>query len=359
MTLTAKQIQAAKWLTEALAGNAESKHKLAEGISTSDIPVQLTPALSYIALQAYEEVVRIWPKFAGKETVPDFESNPYYRFEWSDDDIEASNAGTKFIQGGLPRIPEYGEYPVLRFNASDLTIKTAKSGVQIKYSWESLHKTRNFGMLRRTFVEFGKRAAKQEDIEATKILVDVNGPNAKYWNATNQNVVTGNPVLSMESLQAAFEQIALQTSEGVRISVPSQYVLVVPPTLETVANDILAVQKVTKQVVSGGVTETTESGNPVSGKIREVVVNNYLAQIAGTNADTAWFLIPVVGSTPNPNVVNVFLEGNESPKIFVQRTTVENPEDGAFIDDSYSTKTRHIVLGGFIDPAATIASAGK
>lgn len=360
MKLTTKQVAATKLLKEALSGNREAQHKLSEGISTSDIPVQLTPALSAIALNTFTETVRIWTDFAGREVVPDFESNPYYRFEWADSDIEKATAGITFIEGGLANIPEYDEYPVLRFTASELQISTRKNGVQIKFSWEALYRTRNFNLLRRTFTEFGRRAANQEDIEATKVLVNSSGVNATYWNATNQNILTGNPALSFESLQDAMDAVALQTdSAGVRITPPSKFNLVIPPALRATADGIMAIQQVEVQNTDGTTTTTTTTGNPVSGKINKIVENGWLAKIAGENADTVWFLVPVPGSMPNQAVVNVFLEGEEGPKVFVQRTTNSDPLEGAFIDDSYSTKTRHVVAGAFIDPAGTIASAGK
>lgn len=361
-TMTERQLEVAKLFKEALAGNAEAKHKLSEGIATSDIPVQLSPTLSYVALKAFEAIPQVWPQFADKESIADFESHPYYTFVWGDGDIEAATAGEDFVSGGLARIPEYGEYPVLRFSASEISISTAKSGVQIKFSWESLHKTRNFNLLKRTFAEFGKRAAIAEDVEATKVLVNKSGINTANFKVANQNVLTGNPELSLEALKAAFEQIATQTDilgkTGQTISVPAKWNLVIGQGLQTVADEILAVQSV-ETVVTDGDTETrTKTGNPVAGRINKVIVNPYINKIAGANADKAWFLLPTVGSMPRPAVVNVFLEGYEKPSVFIQKTTTSNPEDGNFIDDSYATKTRHVVAGAFIDPAGTIVSSG-
>lgn len=363
-TGTKRQLEVAKLFAQAISGDANAKHTLAEGISTSDIPVQLTPTLSAVALKSFNETPQIWKDFAAREVVSDFESSPFYSFVWGDQDIEKSTNGVEHIEGGLALIPEYGEYPVLRFTASDVSVVTRKNGVQIKYSWEALYKTRNFNMLRRTFEEFGRRAARTEDIEATRVLVTAAGVNSANFNGANQNLATANPPLSYESLQAAFEQIAGQTQVlgggSGRITVPSQWVLVVPPALAVTADQILAITGQETSVVNGTETVVTTAGNAVKGRIAKVVVNNYLTQIDGSaNADTTWFLLPAVGTMPNPAVVNVFLEGEEGPKVFVQKTTTGNPEDGAFIDDSYSTKTRHVVAGGFIDPAGTLVSNGS
>ena len=55
----------------------------------------------------------------------------------------------------------------------------------------------------------------------------------------------------------------------------------------------------------------------------------------------------------------MFLSGHETPRVFVKRDTNSSPEDGSFDDDSYETKVRHFVQGGFISDVATIVSDGS
>lgn len=357
-TFTKAQRDAAELLQEALAGDRLAQFKFIEGISTSDLPVQLAQTNTAIALNDYEDVPKIWTEWASRIVLPNFEPQTYKNFQWGDEDVEPENAGEKFYTGGLAHIPEYGEYPVLRFTASDKFLTLQKNGVQIKFSWESLIATRDFGMITRTWAEFGKRAGVTENIEATKPLVKSTGINTDFWNVGNQNIVTGNPILSRESLQNAFAQLATQTYNGRRASfVPSGYKLVVPRTLEFTAQEILDADKITVSTTTGNKTSVVETANTMRGKF-SIVVNDYLTQVAGANADKAWFLIPTPGSSLNPNVFNAFLAGNETPKIFVEKTTTAAEIDGAFIDDSYSTKTRHVVSGGFLQPQGTIASAG-
>ena len=355
---TKEQQKAALLFDEALNGDVKAQHKFIEGISTSDIPKQLAPMNNLIALNEYDSAPKIWQEWATRLVLPNFEPQQYKQFQWGDEDIEPENAGEKFYNGGLAHIPEYGEYPVLRFTATDQFLTLQKSGVQIKFSWESLIATRDFGLITRTWTEFGRRAAFTEHIEATKPLVKSTGINTDYWNATNQNIVTGNPELSAEALQNAFQQLATQTYNGRRASfVPSGYKLVIPRGLEFTAQGILDVDKVTNTTTDGTTTTVTETGNTLRGKF-SIVVNDYLTQIAGSNADKAWFLVPNPGTALNPNIFNAFLQGNETPKIFVEKTTTSAEIDGAFIDDSYSTKTRHVVSGGFLRPEGTIGSSG-
>lgn len=361
-TFSKAQRDAAELLENALAGDRLAQYKFVEGISTSDLPVQLAATNTAIALNDYQDVPKIWTEWATRLVLPNFEPQVYKNFQWGDEDIEPENAGEKFYTGGLAHIPEYGEYPVLRFTASDQFLTLQKNGVQIKFSWESLIATRDFGMITRVWSEFGKRAGITENIEATKPLVTASGINAAYWNSANQNIVSGNPELSAEALQNAFQQLATQEYNGRRASfVPSGYKLVIPRSLEFTAQSILDVDKVTRTVSDtvGSVTTTDvmETGNTLRGKF-SIVVNDYIPQVAGSNADTAWFLVPNPGTALNPNIFNAFLAGNETPKIFVEKTTTSAEIDGAFIDDSYSTKTRHVVSGGFLRPEGTIASSG-
>lgn len=356
--MTKNELNAALLFEAALKGDIKAQHKFLEGISTSDIPVQMTPVLNRLALDNYAEVPVTWTEYAARQTLASFESTPYMQFApWDDQDVEASTEGRTFIDGGLPRVPEYGEYSVLRFSASQKSLKLAKSGVQIKFSWESLIKTRDFGLIQRAFREFGARSRRQEDYEAALQLVTQSGLNTANWNSTNQNIVTNNPQLSLPALDAAFTQLATQTYNGNRVTLPGNYKLVIPRSLLSVAEAIKNIQTIETDVVSGGTTTKTISSNTTGSKF-DIVVADSISTIAGAAADKFWFLIPPPGSTPNPSVLNLFLQGHETPEIFVKKSTDSSPEDGAYEDDSYSTKVRHANSGAFLEPAATIMSKG-
>lgn len=355
MKLTKKQLQAAEDFHGALQGDRKAAERFVEGISTSDYPVQLNPALNKIALGNYAEQPKIWTGWATKINLPDFRQNQYWQFNgFGDTDIEPETAGYAHNDGSLPRVPEYDEYPVIRFSASEKGLTLVKSGVQIKISWEAIINDRDFDLLRRIPAEFGRRAAQKEDEEATLPLLS-----STNFSVGNNNLYTNNPALTLESLEGAFQAISQQTYNGRRVIPAQRYALVVPPALEFTANKIKTVTEVTEVITSGSTETRQKSGNPVSGKF-DVVVNPYINQLGtGSNLDTSWWLIPKPGSTPNPSVVNAFLTGRDKPQIFVQKTTTGDPVDGAFIDDSYSTKVRHVVTGGFIEPAGTLFSNGS
>jgi hypothetical protein len=339
--LTEKHVEAAKILHEALNGDKRAQNLLVEGISTSDYPVLLAPALNKILLAEYAEQPLIWNKIASRETVDDFREQEYMisDFDHTDPDITPTTAGEKHFPGALPRVPEYGEYQRIRFAASGQSLKTKKNGVAMQISWEAIVNDRNFQLLRRVPRDFGRRAAEQEDVEVVRLLTL-----ASLW--TGGNLLT-NTALSLEGLKAALKHIQ---DQGYGYQAP-KYKLVVPNELVLDAEAILAIQRVETEVstVDGDVTtvERTEGGNPVAGKISEVVATDKYTALGG--AATDWFLIPDVGSKPNPGLVNTFLSGHERPEVFVKRTTFSAPEDGSFQDDDYESKVRHVVAGGAID----------
>lgn len=326
---------------------------LKEGLSTSDIPSLLSPSLSALSLANYAEAPKIWRQFASQETLPDFEKQDYRSFvpDWSDKDVEPSTAGDRFITGGLPTVPEYGEYSRLAFEAIGKELSLKKSGVAVQFSWEMLRNARNLQLIRRAFAEFGKRAAVKEDHEATKQL------SADNFNSTNGNLATGDAAgeLSLEQLQAAFEQIGNQTWNGRRISAPRHYKLVVGTANAIKAESIKQITEVERVEGVGTATETRyKTGNVVGGRFT-VVENPYFAEVG--IPDDAWFLIG--DNTLNPTVINAFLEGHTAPSIFVKRTTNSSPEDGSFENDDYETKVRHVVTGNFLLPQGTLGYLGS
>src|SRR5690606_2549388 len=160
-------------------------------------------------------------------TVQDFGLQEWYGFTgWGDSDVEPENAGTQFISGGLPRVPEYGEDSRLRLEPTEKRFRPPKTRAAVAFSTELTVERPNFGLIPSAFSEFGRRSAETEDHEATKVLLS-----NVHFSAQNGNLATGaaNGPLSIPALEAAFQQIAQQTDQnGNRVRVASRYALVVP-----------------------------------------------------------------------------------------------------------------------------------
>lgn len=356
MTITKRQFEAAEMLSEALNGEGLARERavrrLQEAISTSDIPVQLGPAMTSILMASYNEVFTSWSEYARRIVVDDFESSELYTFEFRDPEIAGVNDGDPFYSGGLAGLGELDEYPVISLEASGVKVKTRKAGVQIALSWEAIRRNGKINLVREALTDFGKRVKKNENFQAASQLVDSDGVRA-HWT----NRATGNPELSLGALENSFLDLAVLTdAKGRRITSPSQYNLVVPPALKPIADGIVGIGRLTRTDAEGN---TYEMNNPVAGKIRKVIEVPEIGAIAGANADKAWFLLPDANELPLPHVANVFLSGEESPRVFVKKDTNSSPEDGSYDNDSYATKVRHFVSGAFGSADATIVSDGS
>lgn len=365
MSITTRQLEAAKIWDDALRGDRMAQLKVKESISTSDFPVQIQPYLNRILLENYAALPKVWDTFATRTVLDDFRPQKYFQFKFDQNNIPDANGGEAFIDGSLPNVGEYDEYPTLSFSATEQQISIKKSGERIRFSWESIVNDNNFGVLERLPNELALHAAGLEDREATKQLVATGGLNTTNFNTTNQNlgsVANGaglNPALSITSLQNAMNAVNQQTYNGRTITPVQRWTLVVSPALEMTARNILAVTEIRTTV--GSQLQTTT--NPIAGRI-DVVVNPWLTRI-NTGAAAYWFLIPAPTTSLNPSVVLSFLRGYETPELRVKSeggyllSGAEVPiRDGSFDNDDFQMRIRHLATGGFLVPAGTFASTG-
>jgi hypothetical protein len=367
MNITTRQLEAAKVWDAALRGDRSAQLRVKEGISTSDFPTQISPVLNQILLEQYAALPKVWDTFATKLTLDDFRPQKYYQFQFDQNPIPSANGGEAFIDGSLPNVGEFDEYPTLSFSASDLSVSVKKSGERIRFSWEAIVNDNNFGVLERLPSELALHAAGLEDREATKQLVSATGLNTTNFNSTNGNigsVANGaglNPVLSLNNLQLAMAAVNKQTYAGRPISPVQRWTLVVPPALEMTARNILSVTEIRTTVGSDLLT----TGNPVAGRV-DVVVNQWITKInTDASAATTWFLIPAPASSLNPSVVLSFLRGYETPELRIKDNnsyTLAGGEvpvrDGSFDNDDFQMRIRHLATGGFLVPAGTFGSKG-
>jgi hypothetical protein len=360
--ITPRQLEAAKLLEGALRGDRMDKIKLQEGIATSDLPELLVPTLNKVLLEEYEATPKVWDQFATQLVVDDFRPVTFQALKY--DDAGEDNQGDTFREGSLPTVGEYDEYPTAGwFSVTEQTMQVKKAGQRIRFSWESIVNDGQIGLLERLPVELALKAAGKEDEEVTKQLVATGGLNTSNFKSGNQNLLSGNPALSLESLEDAIEAANLQTYNGRQITPVTQFALVIPRALEMTARKILAVQEVRSETTAGGVATTTISGNPIGSQVT-IVVNDWLTKI-NSGAGAYWFLIPVPGQQLNPAVALGFLRGYETPELRIKSNGGlylgggEVPaREGSFDNDDWEMRIRHISTGGFIVPAGTMASTG-
>jgi hypothetical protein len=360
--ITPRQVEAAKLLEGALRGDRNDKLKLQEGISTSDLPVQLAPTINKILLENYAALPKVWDRFATRMVMDDFRPQTFMALSYDDDG--KNNQGDTFREGSLPTVGEYDEYPTAGwFAVTEKTLSVKKAGQRVRFSWEAIVNDGNISLLERLPIELAQKAAGKEDEEVTKQLVATGGLNTANFNSGNQNLFSGNGALTLENLEKAIQAANLQTYNGNLISPVTRFALVVPRSLELTARKILAVQTVETSATVGSIVTKTITGNPIGSQV-EVVVNDWIVKI-NPSAGAYWFLIPVPSQNLNPGVALGFLRGYEAPELRVKAnggTFLGGGDvparDGSFDNDDFEMRIRHIATGGFLVPAGTIASTG-
>ena len=360
--ITPRQVEAAKLLEGALRGDRNDRIKLQEGIATSDLPVQLAPTINKILFENYQTLPKVWDQFATRILVDDFRKQQYLNLRYEDEGMD--NQGDKFREGSLPTVGEYDEYPTAGFfSVTETDFAVKKAGQRIRFSWEAVVNDNNISVLERLPIELAQKAAGKEDEEVTKQLVASGGLNTANFKSANNNLLSGNAALTLESLEAAIEAANLQQYNGKLIQPVSQFALVIPRALEMTARRILAVTSVETTTTSGSVATKRITGNPIGSQIT-IVVNDWLTKI-NSGAGAYWFLIPTPSATLNPSVVLGFLRGYETPELRVKSAAGTYagggavPENyGSFEIDDWQMRIRHTATGGFFVPAGTIASTG-
>lgn len=340
-----RTFEAAKLLEGALSGDRKDKNAFFEALVTTDLPAALTPALNKKVLDEYERIPVAWEAFAERELVDDFRPQEVARMGLTGDGIPASTSGEEFVPDILPRVEELGEYPLLGIRGSDVSFKTQKNGVRFALSWESIVNNRDLRLIERAISKFASMSREKEEYLATWQYVTSSGINTANLTSgalgTNDNLLSGNPVLSAASLEDAWIQATQHEIDGQRIRMPARMNLIVPSALAFEAERILSRNVVTDLPGSGGGV-AYEGPNPLSGRF-DVVVNDWFSVLDSTNGATTWMIAPKPGAFDMGGAALAFLRGHENPRYFVRNTHNGNPADGDFDLDAYETKVRHIV----------------
>lgn len=358
ITMNKRQYELACLMEGALEGDKRDTDKFFEAMTTSDHPALLVPAINKRVQDEAAAIPSRWREVASTQLVDDFRLQEIVRPRMTDGNILPKNVGKTFVEGGLPKIGELGEYPTISMDATGYQFRIAKSGVKAALSWEEVINGRSIGILDRFITNFATRAARQEGFEAFLQFVTGTGLNTTNLtdgtNGTNDALLAGNPALSRAGLKAALAQAATHRLDGFRISMPAKFNLVVSPTNEVEAREILSAIEIRETSTSGSVE--TISRNDLASKF-DLVVADEIVQI-NDSADDFWFIVPKPGAIADANASVAFLRGYEAPQVFVKDTTVQNPMDGDFDHDAIETKVRHTASGVWSGAYGVVASTG-
>jgi hypothetical protein len=346
-----KLVATAQLVERAQKGSRLARFTLSEAMTTSDFPIVFGGLMDRVLLGGYRETPASWPKFVKKRTVKDFR--------------EVKSITLDGGQAVLEKVKERGEYPEVSLAENEYGYSVSKYGRRLSLDWEMLinDDIEAFNDVPR---RFGVAARRTEDKFVTNLFVDANGPHAGFFTGGNDNIVTGNPVLSITGLQAAMTQISNQVDDEGEPIIFEKYVLVIPPALETTARNIVNATEI-RLTANGGVSGQELVGPNWARDIVDIAVAHYIPPIAKTaNGNTSWFLFgdPRVANRPALEVG--FLQGHEEPEVFMRKSDQvrvsgadAGEEEGSFENDSVDYKIRHVLGGTRLDPRSAVASNGS
>jgi hypothetical protein len=332
----ARLVEAATLIGRVWDGDRRARLQLEEALSTSDFGSLFGATLDRQLLAAYQAAPSVWQSFATRRVVRDFRPASFF-------DILGG-------QAILPEVGQLAEYPARDVDTAELTIKVGKRGARFALSWETMVND-DLDAFRDLPQRLAQAARNTEDHIAAG-LVEVGGvPNPQFFKGNA--VLTGNPVLSSESLEAALTELGKRKDADGNPIVTNGRVLMVGPALEMTARRIINASEI--RVTDGDRTIVT--GNTLSGAVT-LVVNPWL-----TSA-TAWYVLPAPGGA-RPALAVAFLRGYETPEIRVKADTGSMvgggqvaPTDGSFDIDDIQYRARHVLGGGTLLADAVIASTG-
>lgn len=365
-------------LAEAFKGNWAAMARLKEAISTNDFPI-LFGQVTQLALQGqYARLPQQWTAFSSRYTATNLKNQRLMDWNPTFGQLPEQNGGETRHPFALPRIPELTEFPTFKLEARGQEWGLNKYGARFPFSFESFIND-EFQVIQDMPGEMAAMGRDTEDVLTTAVIADSSGPNANYFNtswdfgdlANAGNIMEGNPPLSVSALEQAMQEIGLRRINGLEgrpVVVPS-WVLVVPPSMEILANEIAAIA--TQEIVRGDPSSAAgqvrfQRSNQARGRFT-VQVNQWLPLIdTSENAATTWYLLPTGGSTGTRRaIVTSFLAGHEAPELRIKNDAGMNigggdisPFEGSFVNDDVQYRVRHFVGAAGLDPSPSMVSLG-
>jgi len=350
--LAEKQKEHGSLLFATLKGDRKAGRTLQEAISTSDVPLFLTPAINALFLAEWANSAPVWDQFSER-----YDTDRYTNIEWDGiefdaDDLAGSQNGEVYTGYGLPSVGELAEYPAMNFNTENVVGSQGKFGLRLRMSWETSLRTGSFSWLPRAVNRMAQLAGEQEDLWIAKVLVDAAGaPNADFAQAPS------NPTLTYQAIEAAILQSQSVRVNGRRTNT-SQFQLVTGYGLSTTARDIL---NTTEIRATDGSTEYII--NPSLGGFGYTPFDA-LDQYGGAAAANSWFLVPL--NSARPSILALRHEDAPVPQVYLKSSNalslaggMTDPMDGSFEADDTEAKIRLVGGGVAFTPQVIVASDGS
>jgi phage major head subunit gpT-like protein len=322
---------------------------LREAMTSDDFAYIFGDILDRQLLANYREAPSVYRNFTKISTVPDFRNVKRFTVSGADNELD--------------EVPQQGEYPMESLSDDQKQYAVKKFGRKVKLAWEAMIND-DLNALQEIPQRLGRAARRTESRFATKLYVDSDGPNDSLFDS--DNIIDSNPALSIDALQSGMELIGNATDENGEPIAIEMIHLVVPPSLEIAANNILnATQlEITGSSAGGSSNQQLNVANWMKNRLK-LSVDPYIPIVATSNGNTSWFLFADPGNN-RPAIEMGFLRGHTEPEIFVKSPNARrvggrkvDAMAGDFENDSIVYKIRHIMGGTQIDKKMAVASDGS
>lgn len=315
-----------------------------EAMSTSDFPNLFADSLNRQLYAAYQATQPTWQNYARAATVNDFR--------------EVKRFATTGVRGPLKKVGELAEHERRAQTETPYTYQVDKYEAGFAVSWETMIND-DLDAFRRLPQDLSASVRDSEELFVTELFADANGPNASFYTAGNNNLVTDNPSLTRDALQNAITQLMQRTDDNGNPIVITAMELVVGPGLALTAQEILDAIEYRATDANGNVTIIR--GNGVSANLNPRV-NYWIPAVAtSANADTSWWLF-ANPDNQRPALEFGRLRGFEAPALYEKvpdmRRIGGGMEDFSFDTEAQERKVKHVYGGVQADPKMTIASNG-
>lgn len=358
---TDRQREAGELYLRALSGDRKAKATFVEGISTSDLPSLLSPALNVQFLANYAAYPTVWAELAEVVTASDFGPVQFGSYDFSTEDLIGAHDGREFAGVGLPGVGEYGEYPAVNLVSETLQGEAKKNGVRFRISWEAVINSGRVDLIADSLRKWARYAAEQEDVALAKIFYSV--PTGTI--NTGFTNLTGNPALSLAALEAAITLSSAATVGGAPLGATG-YRLVVPPSLGQTARNILSITQVERTVSGDTFVMSPNTGGVALTEFAILqTIGNYRGQgvAPSTDASNDWFLVP--NGAARPAFAEIFLDGYRAPLLSIKDSGhftlgggAVPAREGNFDIDDIETRVRHVVGAAPVELSGVIESDG-
>lgn len=328
---------------DAVSGDKRARFLFGEALTTSDFPILLGDILQRQMLASYREIPSTWQEYCKRSTVPDFRTVKRVAVDGLEGAIGVDPDET---------IKERAPYPEQALRESEYEYTVHKRGRRFSYSWE-MAVNDDLDQFSKAPERLAKAARRGEERFATSLFAG----NLDFFKTQNGNLLSGNPTLSVEALEAAYADFLTRTDDDDEPIAIGAVHLVVPPSLKLTAQRIV---NLVERRITDGDNELIVRGNGLP-DTPKVHTNFYLPSVDTTNGATGWYLFADPDDS-RPGVEVGFLRGHEEPEIFVKKSDAQKvaggDDDFDFDHDQKDYKVRTVWGGTTLDPKATLFSKG-